>query len=86
MLIFFFSILRFTPTFLLCMYLFPVDWEYILPLFIYGAGFSQHGVSLWAGYAPKASGTILSSNLVYRHVQKLHQTVILIDVAHICSV
>jgi len=49
------------------MYLFPVDWEYILPLFVLSAGLFQYGVSLWAGYAPKASGTILSYNLRYRH-------------------
>ena len=33
---------------------FPLDWEYILPLLILGAGFSQYGVSHWTGYAPKA--------------------------------
>ena len=38
--------------FILCIY-FPLDWEYILPLLILGAGFSQYGVSQWTGYAPK---------------------------------
>lgn len=54
--------LCFILIFILCMY-FPLDWEYILPMLILGAGLSQYGVSLWTGYAPKTPGTILSCTL-----------------------
>lgn len=63
----------------MCMDLFPADWEYILPLFILSSGFSQYGVSLWSGYAQKASGTILSFNLGYHHFLKLHHAVIFLS-------
>lgn len=34
-----------------------VDWKYILPLFVHGLGCSQHGISLWPGYASQAPST-----------------------------